>query len=37
MLEVNRRVLETLEPRRLGDVDEAGEIAAGSPSMRVRR
>jgi glucose-1-phosphate thymidylyltransferase len=26
MLEVNRRVLETLEPRRLGDVDEASEI-----------
>jgi glucose-1-phosphate thymidylyltransferase len=26
MLEVNRRVLETLEPRQLGDVDEASEI-----------
>ena len=26
MLEVNRRVLETLEPRQLGDVDEASEL-----------
>jgi glucose-1-phosphate thymidylyltransferase len=26
MLEVNRRVLETLEPRRLGNVDETSEL-----------